>query len=266
MTSVHASCSASSSSHLATRRRTFGAGVAVLFLVGLASGGIAHAQDDVATGQPPVPPSADNYVTTTTAAQRSLDVSAFSPTCIRNVPYVKYTIVPVGFTSNGPATLTFSDINGNFVGQTTVTTLSGQVVYPGAVAGPNGEGLDWPGWKIAADGVSWIPDPSDAILRDGLTIQVQVAGVTATAKVGYVAPGSGCADPPRTTPPTTTAPSQCVPGQNNDGTPGDDCTIAQTGGNSGAMLFVGAAALLAGLVFLVSARRRRVDTDTPTTG
>jgi hypothetical protein len=209
------------------------------------------AEDEVATGVPPVPP--DNYVTTTTAPDKSLDVSAFSPTCIRDVPFINFTIVPKGFSSSGPATLTFFDVNGNFVEQVISPTLSGQIIYPGATVGPNGEGLDWPGWTRAPDG-SWIPDPSDAIYRDGLTVLVEV-NPTATAKVSYPPSDSVCANPPRTSPPTTTI--VCVPGQNNDGTPDDDCALARTGGGVGNTLIIGGAAVAAGLIFLAAARRRR---------
>lgn len=218
-----------------------------------------HAQgdDDVATGLPPVPPSTDNYVTTTTAPQRSLDVSAISPSCIRDVPYITYAIVPQGFTSTGPATLTFSDVDGNFVNQVVVPTLSGQIIYPGAVAGPSGDGVDWPGWKLADDGVSWIVDPSDAILREGLMITVEVGSTTASTTIDYVASGSVCANPPDATPPTTDP--ECVPGQNNDGTPADDCSLASTGGGPGNTLIIGALAVLAGLLTLMTSRRRRQD-------
>jgi LPXTG-motif cell wall-anchored protein len=212
------------------------------------------ADDDVATGEPPVPPTTVNYVTTTTAPDKSLDVSAFSPTCIRDVPYINFTIVPKGFSSSGPATLTFFDVNGNFVEQVISPTLSGQIIYPGATAGPNGEGLDWPGWTLAPDG-SWIQDPSDAILRDGLTVQVQV-NPTAITTVSYPPSTSACANPPRSTPPTTTPPT-CVPGENNDGTPDDDCTLPRTGGGVANPLAIGGAAVVSGLVFLVAARRRR---------
>jgi hypothetical protein len=220
------------------------------------------AAEDVATGQLPAPITTGNYVTTTTGPVKSLDVSAFSPTCIRDVPYISFTIVPKGFTSSGPATLTFSDVNGNFVEQVVSPTLSGQIIYPGAVAGPNGEGLDWPGWKRAEDG-SWIPDPSDAVLRQGLNVVVSVDTTTATTSVGYVPNTSPCANPPGTTPPTTVP---CVPGQNNDGTPDDDCTLSRTGAGVGNTLLIGGAALLAGLVFLAAARRRRADHGRPPAG
>ena len=48
-------------------------------------------------------PASTTYVTTTTAGKRSLDVSGFSPECIRDAPFVEYTIVPVGFTQGAAA-------------------------------------------------------------------------------------------------------------------------------------------------------------------
>jgi hypothetical protein len=245
----------------AARRRRITTVVAALAAVALSmalSGPSAIAQmptadDEVATGEPPVP-TTDNYVTTTTAPDKSLDVSAFSPTCIGDVPFINFTIVPKGFSSSGPATLTFFDVNGNFVDQVISPTLAGQIIYPGATAGPNGEGLDWPGWTLAPNGF-WIRDPSDAILREGLNVSVAVGSVTATTSVSYPPSDSVCANPPRTSPPTTT--TTCVPGQNNDGTPDDDCRLARTGGGVGNALAIGGAAVVAGLVVLLAARRRR---------
>jgi LPXTG-motif cell wall-anchored protein len=237
---------------------------------------------------------------------RALDVTAFSPVCIADAPFIEYAIKPLNFTSNGPAKLTFFDRNGNFVEERTVSTLSGRTIYPGASVDANGVPNDWPGWKIADDGVSWIPDPSDAFLREGLTITVEV-NPEATAIVTYPPATSACANPPDETPPTTTVcvpgqnndgnpnddctpvcvpgqnndgnpnddcapvcvPGQnndgnpdddctpCVPGQNNDGNPDDDCRLPRTGGGFGNALILGAGALLAGLLILTAARRRR---------
>jgi MYXO-CTERM domain-containing protein len=207
-----------------------------------------------------------NYVTTTTQGQRSLDVSGFSSTCIRDAPYVKYTIVPVGFTPvDGSATLVVRAGDGTVIETLQVSTLSGQFIWPGATVDGAGKATDWPGWKLADDGVSWIPDPSDTFVRDGLTIEVTVDSVTATAKVTYPPDTSVCANPPDAIAPTTTTTTTtntntntvCVPGQNNDGNPADDCELASTGGGPGNAVIIGAAALLAGLLMLTSARRRR---------
>jgi hypothetical protein len=185
-----------------------------------------------------------DYVTTSSDLTRSLDVTAFSPECIRDVPYIRYTIVPVGFASTGPATLTFFDRSGNLVEQRVVATLSGSIVYPGVSTDGAGNATDWPGWKRADDG-SWVPDPSDAFLREGLTIRVEV-NPTATATVSYPAASTPCAGPAPGSPTTTV----CAPGD-------ADCSLPRTGGGPGRALIVGAGTLLAGMSLLAAARRRQ---------
>ena len=196
-----------------------------------------------------------NYVTTTVPAP-SIDVSGFSPECIRDAPFIQYTIVPRGFTpTSTQATLVIKDRNGNVVETQTVDSFSGTIPWPGATVDAAGNATDWPGWKLADDGVSWIPDPSDAFLREGLFIEVTVdPAPPATATVAYPPNTSPCANPPGETPPPTTV---CAPGQNNDGNPADDCELASTGGGPGNSMVLAAAALLAGLLFLAAARRRQ---------
>lgn len=231
-----------------------------------------------------------NYVTTTTAPERSLDVSAFFPTCIRDAPYVSYTVVPIGFVpEDQSATLVISDRNGTFVETIEVDTLSGTFLYPGATVDAAGNATDWPGWRRAPNG-DWVVDPTDAILRDGLTIEVTV-NPTATASVTYPPASTDCNGPDTSecvpgqdddgnpaddcTPCT---PGQnndgnpaddctpCAPGQNNDGDPSDDCTLPSTGGGPGALVYIGGAALLAGLAVLIASRRRNEPGATPTPG
>jgi len=205
---------------------------------------VAHADD--ASPQVATPGQADEYITTTTSHVPSLDVSAFSPECVRDAPYINYTIVPLGFTpADGSATLVIRAADGTVVDTTQVTTLSGQLIWPGAQVDAAGNSTDWPGWKLADDGVSWIPDPTDAGLREGLTIDVTVeaddgTSVTATATVAYPPDTSPCANPPRPNP------------------------LAETGGAPGNLLLVGIAALLAGVLLTTSARRRRGGISSPT--
>ncbi len=243
-------------------------------LVGLAAVTIApittHAQtDEEATA--PVAEGGD-YVTTT-VPNPSIDVSGFSPECIGDAPFIRYTIVPMGFTpTSTEATLVIKDRNGNLVETQTVSSFSGTIVWPGASVDAAGNATDWPGWKLADDGVSWIPDTSDAFLREGLTIEVTVnPAPPATATVTYPPNTSPCANPPGATPPTTTVPggpttTVCVPGQNNDANPADDCALPRTGGGPGNAMILGAAALLAGLLFLTAARRRRHPDGSPSPG
>ena len=182
----------------------------------------------------------DAYVTTTTTPTRSLDVSAFSPECIRDAPFVNYTIVPVGFTPvDGSATLVIRAANGTVVDTLQVTSLSGQFIWPGASVDSAGNATDWPGWKRAADGVSWIPDPSDAFVRDGLVIEVTVESITSTATVSYVPDSAPCANPPRLH------------------------RLPSTGGAPGSSVVIGAAAMLAGLLLVTITRRRRHGVTSP---
>jgi hypothetical protein len=232
-------------------------GVAAATMVPVAE----HAQAQTDSGS-----DGGGYVTTTLPGP-SLDVSGFSPECIRDAPHIRYVIVPRGFTPpSTQATLTIKDRNGNVLDTVVVDSFTGSIIWPGATVDANGNATDWPGWKRADDGESWIPDPSDSFVREGLVIEVSVNAtatttVSATATVSYPPTTSPCANPPGGTPPTTTV---CVPGQNNDANPADDCDLATTGGGPGNAVMIGAAALLAGLLFLTAARRRRGHGDIPT--
>lgn len=181
----------------------------------------------VAEAYPPPPPDSD---------ERALDVSAFSPFCMKDAPFIQYSIVPIGFVPDGPATLTFTDVNGNVVDTIVVNELSGQVIYPGASVDADGNATDWPGWTNV-DG-SWVPDDSDAILRRGLSITVDV-GLTAVANVSYPPEAAACAGP-RTV---------------GSGTPG---TLPQTGGpDTGLILLIAGVALASGVAITTTATRRR---------
>lgn len=246
------------------RRRFRAAGALIAFAALAIAPSAAHAQTGGDGG---------DYVTTTTAPERSLDVSAFSPECIRDAPYINYTIVAVGFVPDSPsATLVVRDRNGAVVDTFTTTSLSGRFVYPGASVDAQGNATDWPGWTTADDG-SWVPDPSDAHLREGVTVEVTV-NPTATAAVSYPAAGAPCANPPidaRCDPgdPACAPPCEagepgctpCVPGQNNDGNPADDCSLPRTGTGIGTPLTIGAVLLVAGIFALSAARRNRPSTS-----
>lgn len=200
--------------------------------------------------------------------KRAVEVAGFAPVCIAAAPLIEYSITTIGFTPTGPATLTFYDVEGRIVEQQVVTAMTGRVVYPGATVDATGTATDWPGWKHATNG-KWIPDSSDAILREGLTVRVEVnPTATATATVSYppaTAPCNGPDDSP-CVPGEDNDCTPCSPGQNNDDDPTDDCKLPKTGGGSGSLLYVGGAALLAGVGFLIASRRRNRPGATPTPG
>ncbi|WP_148288457.1 LPXTG cell wall anchor domain-containing protein [Ilumatobacter nonamiensis] len=180
--------------------------------------------------------------------ERTLDVSAFAPVCQNDVPYIQYEILPVGFSSLGPATLTIFDINGDFVEEFVVQSLSGQFLYPGATVDSEGHGTDWPGWFF--DGDEWVPDTSDAILRDGLTIQVEV-NPTATAAVSYPPATSACASPENPEEPSGADDPDEPTSSSSSG------VLPSTGSNATMItLIIGAGLLGAGIVTSVAMRRR----------
>ena len=203
--------------------------------------------------------SGGDYVTTTAPSERSIEVSGFRPVCIGDAPFISYTIVPVGFAPvDQSATLVIRSADGNEVGTETVDSFTGQIIWPGASIDQAGNATDWPGWRQADDGVSWEPDPTDDLLRDGLTIEVIVDGApSAIATVEYPPDDSACANPriPPTpdTSPTTTA---CVPGQSNDDNPADDCELATAGSDPSNLVLISATILLAGLAAFAATRRR----------
>jgi hypothetical protein len=151
----------------------------------------------------------------TTVAQ-SLDIVAMGPVCQRDAPYVEVTFGDQPQFNGRTATVTFIDLDGNVVGTETATYAAGatvRFVYPGATVDAAGNAVDWPGWMY--DGNVWVHDPSDARLRDGLTVVVEV-NPTARGSVSYPEATAGCADAPTVspsgpTPPTTPAPTTTDP-------------------------------------------------------
>lgn len=132
-----------------------------------------------------------------------LIVSAFGVVCQRDVPYLGIRFSDASQYNGMPATIQAIATNGQVVA-TIVTPYQANTVYsflyPGATVDPvTGEGTDWPGWRLNEFGF-WIEDPSDAFLRDGLRITVDV-NPHAEGEVEYPPATSACASP-ENTPPT----------------------------------------------------------------
>jgi hypothetical protein len=169
----------------------------------------------------------------------SIDVSAFSPVCQNDTPFVSYDIELINLTWPGSAKLTFFDVNSSFVDEFVVSEQSGRILYPGSALDANGNPVDWPGWKLLPNGL-WTIDDADAILREGLRIRVDVAGRTAVANVGYPLVSPDCnPNPPQSFPPT---PPQLV----------------TTGSNAEVVVRLAVVLLLTGVFALVATRRRRL--------
>jgi LPXTG-motif cell wall-anchored protein len=150
--------------------------------------------------------------------------------------------------------------NGSVVDTVQVNELSGRLLWPGASVDAAGNATDWPGWKLAADGVSWIPDSTDAFLREPLSIEVTV-NPTATAVVSYPAATEACASPPSSSTPTTTLAASALRDQPSATTtlPPDTLTSdLPSTGSSGivTMLLMGVGSIVLGVV-VFRARRFR---------
>lgn len=169
----------------------------------------------------------------------SVDVSAFSPVCQNDTPFVSYDIGLVNLAWPGSAKLTFFDVNSTFVDEFVVTDQAGRILYPGSAVDANGNPVDWPGWKLLPSGL-WIIDDSDAILREGLRVRVDVAGRTAVAIVGYPVVSPDCnPNPPQSFPPPPPR-------------------LVTVGSNVEVVVRLAVVLALTGLFALVATRRRRL--------
>ena len=134
---------------------------------------------------------------TTTTVPDFLSITAISPICLRDAPYIDVTFGDQPVFDGRPATVTFVDLNGDVVATHTATFQSNttvRFVYPGASVDAAGNPTDWPGWVF--DGDEWVIDPTDAFLRDGLTVVVEV-NPTASDTVSYPPATPSCsANPP----------------------------------------------------------------------
>ena len=167
--------------------------------------------------------------------------------CVKDAPYIEVTFGGQSQFNGRPATVTFRDLAGNVVDTATATFQAGttvRFVYPGASVDAAGNATDWPGWMF--DGDEWVIDPSDAHLRDGLTVVIEV-NPTATASVSYPPATAACASPEQVdpAPTTTTAP---VPAG----------ALPQTGSSTAVLASIAAILLLAGGGALMATRRSTV--------
>ena len=120
--------------------------------------------------------------------------------------------------------------------------LSGSVLWPGAVPGPNGRGIDWPGWRQLSDG-TWVQGDEFDWVRPTVQVLFQV-NPEATVTVSYPPSSPNCL----TNPPT----SEVL------GEP----PLSATGSNVGPLLGTAAALAIIGTAVLGTLawlRRREAD-------
>ena len=181
-------------------------------------------------------------------APATLGFHVLGPVCEAELPYISWELTSTGLApEQNLATITISDINGNVVETLTNQPLVGETRWPGASAIPE----DWPGWvKIAG---IWYSDTSDAVLRQGVYVQADLAASAGPQLVPYPEAATGCAQPAVVAPEAVTgvlAESGVLPAD-------VPTELPATGSSSPDMLwiatgFVGLGVLVAGL-----ARRKR---------
>ncbi|MBO9553138.1 peptidase [Cellulomonas sp.] len=167
-----------------------------------------------------------------------LHITLLSPICDNDVPKLRYVAEAIG-TPNTTVTITWVNPGGANVVQSGLP-LSGTVLWPGAVVGPDGKGADWPGWRQLPDG-SWVEGDEFDWVRPSVQVNFQV-NPSATMSVAYPPSSPNCATNP--------------PGSEVLSATGAE-VLSATGSNS-APLLVGAVSLVVvgGLVVLFVARRR----------
>lgn len=204
-------------------------GIAILAYLGSAG---AAAADDL---YPPPP-------------EPTLEVEA-SSVCVGDVPYLSWSASHSSDAAaselDGSLTITFVNPSGAdhvISGQ----PLSGQMLWPGAAADSNGNGTDWPGWRL--ENGEWVEgDEWDWVVP---TAQVRfTASPSVELAVDYPLPSAICAGPPSTPPPAGPEPDE---DEKDDGLPD---ILGLTGSQT-----TGALAAVAGLLgvggLLLAVRRR----------
>ncbi|QJW35752.1 peptidase [Cellulosimicrobium protaetiae] len=186
----------------------------------------------------------DTYV-----PEPTIDLTVLTPVCDGDVPYLEYAVDVTG-TDNDTATITWINPDGDDIVQSGMP-LSGRVLWPGAVVGPDGRGADWPGWSLV-DG-EWVEGDEFDWVRPSVQVLFQVNPETVVT-VDYPPSSPNCAtNPPgkTTTPPTVTQVSNPV----DAGTQGT--SLAETGATVGLYAAVAAGLAAVGAAIVLLTRRTR---------
>ncbi|MEZ0446851.1 peptidase [Cellulomonas sp. ICMP 17802] len=170
-----------------------------------------------------------------------LQVQILTPICDNEVPKLKYAVEAIG-SPNTTVTVTFINPTGPDVVYADLP-LTGTVNWPGAVVGPDGRGIDWPGWTKLADG-TWVQGDEFDWVRPNVQVLFQV-NPEATVTVAYPPSSPVCNTNPPDTEVLADNPTAAV--------------LSATGSETQPLLLAGGALVLIGAltVALVSIARRR---------
>lgn len=154
---------------------------------------------------------------TTTTLPESFTFGAAGTVCVAEVPTIRITFQTPGFPSlaGQVGELTMTDVNGDVVDVVEVVYTPGatvDILYPGTAVNPDGSIDDVPGWILNDDGF-WIIDPTDAYLREGITLTYTVNPTAGPVTITYPPESEACANPDGPFPPGVTPPPPGTPGQ-----------------------------------------------------
>ena len=169
--------------------------------------------------------------------------------CVSNVPTLSWSVTVDRPDPAHTLTIRWYDLDGNLQLTQSGLPLTGSTVWPGAVVGPDGSAVDWPGWLQEADG-TWV-EGDDGYLwaRPTVRITFEVNPLSDPVEVDYPPARPECTEPPPST--TTTLPTEVGGVQYPQPLP-------RTGNESSRSLVVGLALLISGAgVVLLAADRRR---------
>lgn len=188
----------------------------------------------------------DSYV----PPEPTIELTVLSPICDGDVPYLQYAVDVTG-TENNTVTITWQNPGGASVVQSGLP-LSGRVLWPGAVVGPDGRGADWPGWSLV-DG-TWVEGDEFDWVRPSVDVLFQVNPET-TVSVDYPPSSPDCAtNPPGEENPPPPASEVSNPG--TSATP-DNPSLAATGATVGLYAAIAAGLAAVGAAIVMLTRRTR---------
>ncbi|MBB2924143.1 LPXTG cell wall anchor domain-containing protein [Cellulomonas cellasea] len=171
-----------------------------------------------------------------------LKVEVLSPVCDNDVPYLAYKVSVEGG-ATGPLTVTWDNPSGADVVQSGLP-LEGRVPWPGAVAGADGKGADWPGWTKKSDG-TWAQGDEYDWVRPSVAVTLAVnASVTTT--VAYPPSSPVCLTSPASSSVLAAAPASSQ-------------VLAATGSETTPWLVAAGALVLAGGGLVAARARSRRD-------
>ncbi|WP_456846106.1 peptidase [Cellulomonas sp. P5_C6] len=178
-----------------------------------------------------------------------LSVHTLTPVCDKDVPKLRYDINAQG-TPNTKVTITWINPTGGPNVVYADQPLSGTVLWPGAVEGPDGHGIDWPGWRQLPDG-TWVEGDEFDWVRPNVNVLFQV-NPEATVTVAYPPSSPTCL----TNPPDE---EEVLADNPEPASNSEAAVLSSTGSDAGPLVIAGAGLIVVGalVVALVAIARRR---------